>query len=184
MSVLYPAAGFATFPATDPDAYRRLARQWAASVTVVTVRRRPERVGDGAPRLDGFTATGFLTVSIDPPIILVSATRASTALRMLEDAESFAVNLLSASQHPLADRFATPHELRGDPFADAPHAPDADGAPCLLGALGAFSARLRQVVDAGDHALCLGDVTALHHGPPDAGLVYHNRRYVRMERDA
>ncbi len=174
------AHDFETFPATDADAYRRLARNWAASVTVVTVLRRHETVGPGAPLHDGFTATAFLTVSLAPPIVLVSATNASRSLSMLQDASSFAVNLLGESQRPLADLFASPHEQRGDIFSDFAWSPDADGVALLPGALGAFSARVRDLVAAGDHTLCLGDVTALHMGAAAEPLVYHNRRYARV----
>lgn len=171
---------FETFLATDGESFRRLARTQAASVTVVTFSRAPERVGPGSPRLDGFTATAFLTVSLDPPIVLVSATNASSAARMFRDADAFAVNVLAAPQRPVADLFATAHELRDDPFAGVPWTPDGAGVPLLTGALGAYSARVRELILAGDHTLALGDVTALHLGAAAEPLVYHNRRYGRV----
>lgn len=174
---------FQVFPATDGDAYRRLARGWAASVTVVTVLRRPDTVAPGAPLHDGFTATGFLTVSIAPPIVLVSATNASSAFEMLRDAAAFAVNLLAASQQPVADLFAQPQERRAQRLAELAWSPDADGVALIPGSLGAFSARPRQLVPAGDHTLCLGDVTSLHLGGAADPLVYVNRGYGRVTSD-
>lgn len=168
---------FETHPSTDGDAYRRLARHQTAGVTIVTVVRRPDAVGPTAPRYDGFTATSFITVSMSPPIVLVSATNAGSARSMLRDASAFAVNLLAVEQRPLADLFATPHDRRGDPFTDHRWTFDAGGAPLLPGALGAFSATVRELVAAGDHTLCLGDVTALHLGGDADALAYHNRRY-------
>ena len=55
--------------------------------------------------------------------------------------------------------------------------------PVLGGTLGAFSARVRQHVPAGDRPLVLGDVTALHRSPdaPEA-LVYLDRAYGRVVR--
>lgn len=178
------AAPFDRFDPTDPDAYRALARAWAASVTVVTVRRRADTVGEGRPRLDGFTATAFLTVSIEPPIVLVSASNSGSAAAMLRDAECFAVSLLSSQQTAISEAFATPHDHRTEAW-DLDGAPaDDDGAPLFAGALGAFSARPRQFVDAGDHTLVLGDVTALRLSPREAdALVYTRRAYgvVRPE---
>lgn len=153
----------------------------AASVTVVTVHRRAEHITAGAPRHDGFTATAFLTVSIDPPIVLVSATNATRARAMLDDAAAFAINLLADGQQSLADRFATPHERRGDPFVDVPWVPDHAGVPLLRDSLGAFSAALREAIPAGDHTLFLGDVTELHLGSDEATLVYRDRRYLRVQ---
>lgn len=170
-------ATFEIFRPDDGDAYRRLARLQTAGVSIVTVRRRAECVSTVAPLLDGFTATSFITVSMSPPIILVSATNASSAFEMLRDAEAFAVNCLAVSQRPLADLFATPHERRGEPFDAHPWTPDAQGVPLLPDALGAWSATVREFVSAGDHTLCLGDVKAIRVGGATDALAYHNRRY-------
>jgi flavin reductase (DIM6/NTAB) family NADH-FMN oxidoreductase RutF len=164
-------------PGDDGEAYRQLARRWPASVTVVTTLR------DGAP--DGFTATAVLMVSIAPPIVLVSATRESSAWEMLGAAERFAVNLLHSDQRALAEGFATPHERRGDLWRGLAPTRDAQGIPLLPGSLGAFSARVRERVDAGDHVLVLGDVTEIHLGDDGPTLLYGNRAYgtLRTEED-
>ena len=171
-----------SFPASSSDTYKALGRTWAATVTVVTARRRPEHVTPQAPEVDGFTATAFLTVSIAPPIILVSATSASSAFAMLRDCSSFAVSLLSADQSDLAGAFAKPAVERAGLWDRIAWQPDEAGVPLLSGATGAFSARVRQLVDAGDHTLVLGDVTALHLGEGTDTLVYQNRGYGRVAR--
>ncbi|MBK6528397.1 MAG: flavin reductase family protein [Deltaproteobacteria bacterium] len=167
---------FETFAASDAAHYRTLARLWAASVTVVTV--RPD---DPARPDDGFTATAFLTVSIDPPIVLVSASNASSAASMMREAGAFAVNLLARDQRSLADAFAQPHEHRNFVWSDLPIVRDPAGVALLAGSLGAFSATVRSFVDAGDHTLVLGDVTALHLGHPGEALVYHDRAYGSVD---
>jgi flavin reductase (DIM6/NTAB) family NADH-FMN oxidoreductase RutF len=148
----------------------------------VTVRRTDAAVAEGAPELDGFTATAFLTVSMSPPIIAVSATTASTALSMLREARGFAVNLLSPAQQEAAGAFAKPASERVGLWTKLPWTADEAGAPLLNGATGAFSAHVRQLIDAGDHTLVLGDVTAIHLGEGPDTLVYHNRGYGRVER--
>ncbi len=168
---------FENFGPGDGEAYRRLARSQTAGVSIITIRRRADAVGVFAPLLDGFTATSFITVSMAPPIILVSASNAGSAFSMLRDAEHFAVNHLAVGQRHLADLFATPHDRRGEPFAVHTWTPDAHGVPLLPGALGAWSATVRELVPAGDHTLCLGDVTEIHIGGAADALAYHNRRY-------
>jgi flavin reductase (DIM6/NTAB) family NADH-FMN oxidoreductase RutF len=167
-----------TFSPSTADSYKALARTWAATVNVVTA-RRGSAAEPGAPELDGFTATAFLTVSLDPPIVVVSATRTATAFTMLRDASSFVVNLLAPSQVEIAVAFAKPAAERAEAWARLKWTPDGDGAPVISGAVGAFSARVRQLVDAGDHVLVLGDVTAVHLGDGPDTLVYHNRNYCR-----
>ena len=173
-----------SFPPTSLESYKSLARTWAATVTVVTTRRgTPGSASEGgAPELDGFTATAFITVSMTPPIILVSATTAASAFAMLREASGFAVNLLSPDQAELAGAFAKPAVERAGLWDRTPWTPDAAGVPLLGGTTGAFSATVRQLVDAGDHTLVLGDVTGLHLGQGADTLVYHNRAYGRVAR--
>jgi len=171
-----------TFPPSSVDSYKALARTWAATVTVVTVRRAAEHVSAGAPELDGFTATAFLTVSMAPPVIAVSATAASSAFAMLRESAAFAVNLLAPSQQELAAAFAKQAAERAGLWDRLGWTRDAEGAPLLEGTAGAFSARVRQLVDAGDHVLVLGDVTAIHLGEGADTLVYHNRAYGTVRR--
>ena len=172
-----------SFPPTSIETYKALARTWAATVTVVTARRTLDLVDPvTTPELDGFTATAFITVSMAPPIILVSATTAASAFTMLRDAQSFAVNLLSPDQADLAGAFAKPAVERVGLWDRTTWTPDAEGVPLLAGTTGAFSARVRQLVDAGDHTLVLGDVTAIHLGDGADTLVYHNRGYGRVQR--
>jgi flavin reductase (DIM6/NTAB) family NADH-FMN oxidoreductase RutF len=170
-----------SFPADHADTYKALARTWAATVTVVTTRREAA-AEPGAPDLDGFTATAFITVSVAPPIIAIAATRNASPFRILRDARGFAVNLLSPDQAELAAAFAKPADERALLWEQTPWTPDQDGVPLLGGTTGAFSARVRQLVDAGDHVLVLGDVIALHLGTGHDTLVYHNRAYGRVTR--
>ncbi len=165
------------FPASSTDAYKSLARTWAATVTVVTAHRT-----EGSPALDGFTATAFLTVSMAPPIIVVSVTAASAALTVLRECTGFAVNFLAPSQIDLGNAFARPHTERAALWDQLPWSADEHGAPILGGVVGAFSAKLRQLVDAGDHVLVLGDVTQIRVGEQTDTLVYHNRGYGHVAR--
>ncbi|APR77515.1 NADH-FMN oxidoreductase [Minicystis rosea] len=171
-----------TFSPSSIDSYKALARAWAATVTVVTVRRAPEHVAAGAPELDGFTATAFLTISMSPPIIAISATASSSAFAMMREAKAFAVNLLAPGHAELASAFAKPAAERVGLWDRVGWAPDADAVPLLSDTAGAFSARTRQLVEAGDHVLVLGDVTAIHVGEATDTLIYHNRGYGRVER--
>lgn len=170
-----------TLSPTDEEAYKTLARSWAATVTVVTARRRAALVSPEKPELDGFTATAFLTISISPPIIAVSVGRSSGADALLKESESFAVNLLRADQGEVSAAFARPSRGRGDLLQRFGWRPDAAGVPLLEGTAGAFSAKVRQVVEAGDHLLVLGDVVAIHQGTGSDTLVYSNRCYGRFE---
>lgn len=170
-----------SFPGTDAEAYLGLARTWASTVTVVTVLRPLEKVSQGAPLRDGFTATAFLTVSLHPPLVMVSASNETSAALMLADSEHFAINLLAQEQVALAASFALPHAERDDLWGRVRWQPDAAGVPLLTESLGAFSARRTQLIDAGDHTLVLGTVTEIHRGLGHDVLLYANRAYGRVQ---
>ncbi len=162
-------------PPTDADAYKSLARQWASTVTVVTGR------GPDGSVVDGFTATAFLTVSIAPPIILVSATTATSAGELARTCTAFTVNLLAQGQQPLANLFASPRDSRADAFERVAWRDDPGGAAVLEGSLGAYSATVRARIDAGDHLLLLGDVTRVWLARTEDGpLLYGARAYRRL----
>ena len=75
-----------SFPPTHAEAFRHLARTWAATVTVVTAIRREGTGAPDAPRTDGFTATAFLTLSLEPPLVGVAVERGFGADALLADA--------------------------------------------------------------------------------------------------
>jgi flavin reductase (DIM6/NTAB) family NADH-FMN oxidoreductase RutF len=101
----------------DKKTILALARTWAATVTVVTVRRRPDAITPEAPEVDGFTATAFMILSLEPPLVAIGVGRDSGADDLLEDADFLAVNLLSEGQSELSHAFARHHRDRGMPGA-------------------------------------------------------------------
>jgi flavin reductase (DIM6/NTAB) family NADH-FMN oxidoreductase RutF len=166
-----------TFAATDANAYKALARNWASTVTVVTAKRKPELLADGVLEQDGYTATAFLTISINPPIILVSPTNGGSAEALLNETDHFAVTILAADQQPIADAFAKPASERGANWQQFGWHADSAGSPLIEGALGSFSAKIRERIPAGDHMIVLGDVTEIHHGESGEPLLYFSRAY-------
>ena len=128
----------------DTEAILSLARTWAATVTVVTARRRPSAITPEAPEVDGFTATAFMMLSLDPPLLALGVGRDSGADDLLEDADFLAVNLLSEGQAELSHAFARHHRDRGDAWERFPWTLDAHGTPLLAGTTGAFSAAHRR----------------------------------------
>ena len=169
-----------TSVATDADAFKAVARTWAATVTVCVAKRKPEFVTLEKPELDGFTATSFQTVSINPPIILVSVTNASSASALLRECSSFTMNLLNTEHAEIAGMFARPLAERQAAWEKIAFSSDDGGVPLFDGIAGAFSAVPREFVEAGDHTLVLGDVTSIHKGEGNETLVYHDRGYGKV----
>jgi flavin reductase (DIM6/NTAB) family NADH-FMN oxidoreductase RutF len=136
-------------------------------------------VKDGRDDL-GTTVTGFMSVSIEPTLVLVSVASSSYLSEVLYRQDRWAATVLAAAQRALAGRFAA----AGRPsarllIASVPHhrGPHSE-ALIVEGGLAALECRTVQRIPAGDHVLFVASVTAIDYtqasGEP---LIRVNRRY-------
>jgi flavin reductase (DIM6/NTAB) family NADH-FMN oxidoreductase RutF len=160
--------------AVDPVAFRRWMGQWATGVTVVTA-------ADGDHDF-GMTVNAFLSVTLRPPTVLVSLGEDAEATPIVERTQAFAVNLLSATQRALSERFAQTaggdEKFRGIPIHRSPR-----GLPLLDGTLGALECEVTDTTPVADHHLILGQVVAVHAGPEEVPLVFFHSGYAERDDD-
>lgn len=156
----------------DPRALRDAFGAFMTGVTVVTTRG-----DDGAPR--GFTANSFSSVSLDPPLLLISIAKTSSNFDLFSQATGFGVNILSEAQKQISNDFARPSQ---DRFAGVDWDWGPQGAPVLAGVSAWFDCAMHQVIEAGDHAILLGRVMAFQTGTA-AGLGYYRGSYVTPAQD-
>jgi flavin reductase (DIM6/NTAB) family NADH-FMN oxidoreductase RutF len=158
------------------DAGRLLRDAFGSFMTGVTVVTALSR--DGRPL--GFTANSFSSVSLDPPLLLVSAARSSRHYETYRRVPSFAVNVLSEDQKDISNTFARPV---ADRFGTVAWRPGPHGSPILEGASAWFDCSMHRVVEAGDHAILIGRVEAFDStGRP--GLGYYRGGYLTPARTA
>jgi flavin reductase (DIM6/NTAB) family NADH-FMN oxidoreductase RutF len=138
---------------------------------------------DDGPRGEdvGMTATAFLSVSLDPPMVLVSVRSGSRMDELLERRPLWAASLLTEAQRQTAGRFAMRGRLSDRLlFQDLPHRRGrTSGAPLVEGALASVECRTEQRVQAGDHTLVIGRVleTTLSAVDGTGPLAYYRGRY-------
>ena len=82
----------------DPAEYRRALGRFASGITVVTTSH------DG--HAHGMTANGFMSVSLDPPLVVVSLANTCRLHSLLPASGRYGVSVLSESQEPLSRHFA------------------------------------------------------------------------------
>ncbi|WP_432023201.1 flavin reductase family protein [Streptomyces parvus] len=156
------------------DEFRSAMASLAAPVTVVTCYD-----ATGTPR--GLTASAVSSLSLDPPLILVCLDRNSRTHDVLVSADAFALHLLGPENEALAKRFAGPTDQRFEnvPLSSGPtshHAPQL--ADCAL----RLTCTRYEVIEAGDHSILVGRVTASDClGSPAGGLVWHHRGFAHAK---
>ena len=132
----------------DQSAFKDAMSQLAAAVAIVTT--------GSATDPHGTTVSAFMSLSLDPPMVLVSLDKRSSLLALLPEGASIGINVLSTEQNLMARRFAS----KGvDRFAGVEWQM-ADGAPQLPGNHTWVAGRVAQRIEAGDHVLVLVDVAA------------------------
>jgi flavin reductase (DIM6/NTAB) family NADH-FMN oxidoreductase RutF len=160
----------------DPKDFRRACGQFATGITIVTVR-------DGKG-VRGMTANSFTSVSLDPPLVLVSVDLRNRTHQLIQEGGRFAVNVLSQQHRDWSDRFAGRHgDLQGQ-FEDVPHRLTDCGLPIFEGALASFVCSVFQAYPAGDHTLFVGLVERMECAPDAEPLLFYGGAYRGLDSQA
>jgi flavin reductase (DIM6/NTAB) family NADH-FMN oxidoreductase RutF len=152
--------------AIDPREFRNAMGRFVTGVTIVTTQH------DG--RVHGMTANGFMSVSLDPPLVLISLGNNANMKHMLDASMRYGVSFLCGDQEKHSMHFAgkTQEDL------DIKWARKGD-MPLIEGAIGHIVARVVNAVPAGDHTLYIGQVELLEWRD-DKPLVFYAGRYRQL----
>ena len=153
--------------AIDPRDFRNALGTFATGVTIVTAMS-----ADGRPY--GVTCNSFASVSLNPPLVLWSLAQAAASLPAFRAGSHYAINVLSAEQKMLAERFA----LKGlDRWAGVSFTEGICGAPLLSGAAATFECFNRSRYEEGDHVIFVGEVEHCERREGVQPLIFHGGRY-------
>ncbi|WP_321572648.1 flavin reductase family protein [Parafrankia colletiae] len=159
----------------DPDAFRKVVGRFATGVTVLTT------VVDG--RHLAMTANSFVSVSLEPLLVLVSVRQDARFHDPLLAAGVWGVSVLAADMSQASRDFARrggapdpgDRQLRGWAHSLGPRT----GVALLDGALALLECGTVATHPAGDHTLVVGEVMGLARPRPDATpLVFYEGAYL------
>jgi 4-hydroxyphenylacetate 3-hydroxylase, reductase component len=126
--------------------FRQLLGRFATGVTVLT-----NRTTGGEPI--GMTANSLASVSLDPPLVLVSVEKRHDMHTAMEQGTHFVFNILAAEQEAVSRRFAAsePDRFRGVSYRENQH-----GIAILEGVVAHIECEKVNVVPGGDHTIFVG----------------------------
>jgi flavin reductase (DIM6/NTAB) family NADH-FMN oxidoreductase RutF len=156
----------------DLAAFRTTMSLLASGVAVISA-QDPE---SGKPR--GMTANALMSVSLEPPLIVVSVRRRARLHAALQAAGGYGVTVLGEGQEVQARRFAgmvvAGHEK-------PPAFTERCGIPVLDGGLAWIVTRVSAAHPAGDHTLFVGEIVDLGSDRPgDPPLAFHRSAFARL----
>ena len=120
----------------------------------------------------GLTASSFVSISLEPPLVLVGLERESITRAVVLETKAFNVSVLTRAQEFIADRFAGRAPSFDPLWRTLPHRLGANGIPLVEDCAAWLECRLVQVHEAGDHDICVGEVTAAAVGSGDPLILW------------
>ena len=142
--------------------------------------RLPAGVVVISARLDdgyrGLTASSLVSISLEPPMVLVGLEHESATRAAVVESKAFNVSVLTASQEFIADRLAGRAPAVDLKWQSIPHRLGANGIPLIEGSVAWLECRLVQVHPTGDHDVCVGEVEAAIAGSGDP-LILWDRQF-------
>ncbi|WP_017728830.1 flavin reductase family protein [Halalkalibacterium ligniniphilum] len=147
----------------DDMLFRNAMGRFASGITVITTEVEGE--------VHGMTANAFMSVSLQPKLVVVSIREQAHMLEQIKKSQKYAVNILASDQQELSINFAGQIKEKIDVSFDR-----LNGLPVLKGSLAQVTCEVVNKHVEGDHTLFIGKVTAIHleEGEP---LLYFNGKY-------
>ena len=155
----------------EPPQFRQLLGRFATGVSVVT-----SRAAKGEPI--GMTASSVASVSLDPPLVLVSVEKVHDMHEALENGTHFVLNVLSSEQEALSRRFAGEET---DRFRGVSYRENERGIAVLDGVVAHIECEKRAAVPAGDHTIFIGLVVG-GNATDKRPLLYYRGGYAGLSR--
>ena len=149
-------------------------RRHAAGVTIVTLT-------DGR-ECAGLTVSSFTSISLEPPIVMVSINSTGSNERVVQGATAFAVHLLGIEHEELSSRFAG-SEPWAEKSAGLAIRSEDDRAPVIDSIPTIIEAAVMESHQVGTHTVLFGGVTGVALKAPSSKgpLLYFDRTYRRIE---
>ncbi len=135
-----------------------------AGVVVVSA-----RLGD---EYRGLTASSLVSISLEPPMVLVGLERESATRAAVAATGAFNVNLLTRSQEFMADRLAGRAPAVDPMWSTLPHRLGSNRIPLLDGCAAWLECRVTAIHEAGDHDIFVGEVHAAEVGSGDPLILW------------
>jgi flavin reductase (DIM6/NTAB) family NADH-FMN oxidoreductase RutF len=120
----------------------------------------------------GLTASSLVSISAEPPMVLVGLERETTTRAAVVEGKAFNVSVLARAQEFIAERFAGRAPAVDSAWREIPHRLGTNGIPLIEGSTAWLECSLVAVHEAGDHDICVGKVESAVQGAGDPLILW------------
>ncbi|MCA1011424.1 flavin reductase family protein [Halobacillus halophilus] len=150
----------------DNRMFRTAMGKFATGVTVI--------VSEVEGQVHGMTANAFMSVSLDPKLVLISIDKKAKMNEVIQKSNQFTVNILSGDQKEMSMIFAG--QIKEDKQVEFE---TVEGLPVIKDSLVSLVCNVYQAHEAGDHTLYVGEVINLNIKDGDP-LAFYEGKYMQM----
>ena len=150
----------------NSELFKQAMSQFPSGVTVITTRYEG--------KVHGMTASAFISVSLEPPLVLESIDKNTQTHHNLMQTDIYGVSILEASQSDVSNHFAG-----FDPQDLEPSFTELNNFPVIKGTIAQMICKVVARYEAGDHTLFIGQVEHISLGKGEP-LLYYNRSYGKF----
>ena len=154
----------------DKKKLKEVAGSFPTGVTVVTIKMLS---GD----THGMTASSFLSLSLDPPMILFAVKKENEIIKYIKKGKKMGISILSEDMIDESDHFANIKLMKKTPvFCDV------DEVRILKGSIAWYSVSIRKMYNEGDHKIIICEIIDLDIKSNKNPLLYY-RGYSKIFRE-
>jgi flavin reductase (DIM6/NTAB) family NADH-FMN oxidoreductase RutF len=152
----------------DDRQFRTAMGKFATGITVIAT----EVEGD----VHGMTANAFMSVSLDPKLVVISVREQGRILSKIQESKIFSVNILAEDQQEVSMIFAGQLKDKQVEFGRL------DGKPVIPGAIAQLACEVSAEYVEGDHTLFIGKVTDIHLEDKEP-LLFYSGKYRSLKEE-
>lgn len=155
------------------DGFRQAMRRLATTIALITAGRDQN--------CTGMAATAVMSVTADPPTLLIAVNRSASIHPVLSASQRYCVNLLADRHQDLVGIFSG--KKKGlERFEGGGWTAGADGVLVLDDALASLMCRVTQTIDVGTHTLFIGEVENVVNHDQISPLVWVDGSFANAAR--
>ena len=150
---------------------KEIMRNWTTGVAIIT--------SQFEDNVHGMTVNSFTSVSLDPPLVVVTLANNTRSCLLVKNSKEFGVTILSSSQKEISDKFSGKFGEFIDRFENLDVFSLSNNIPLISAGLAWINCDVIQEIDLGHSTLFIARVIAAKSAGGDP-LLYHDRGYYQL----